>query len=421
MDLPRILVPLRDPGLRRLWGGQSFALLAAEFHLVALAWLALELTGSGLALGSVLVAGMLPRIVFTLAGGVAADRFDHRRIMVLCNACRALVVAGLACAILYDAARLWHLYLVGLLLGAITAFYQPALYTAVPRQCRPADLRAGNALLRGTAEALGAIGPVAGGALVAAAGVAGAFWTTAACYAIAFLAQVTMLRTPAAFVPAPVPGATRSAFGDLRAGAASLRGDRFLIRVLALISAAGLALTGPITVGVPWLAREVYEVNAAAFGLMLSMWTTGSLAGVVLAGSLSRMPGWRLLVGGICAVISAALAVLGLVQSLPATAIALLVMGTAAGAFNVLLLTWLQERTPPALLGRLMSFAELAEVITTPLSYLLAGLLLDLSVTGLFVGAAAVLLCSGLAAATASPAPPPVPDEPLPAGSEANR
>lgn len=397
---PVILRPLRSRRLRRLWAGQTAALLGAEFHLVVIAWLALELTGSGLALGSVLVAGMIPRIVFTLVGGVAADRMGHRRILVIGNASRVVVVVVLGVLVQTGDVRLWHLYAVGLILGAITSFYMPALYTAIPRESPPDEVRAGNALMRGTAEAAGAIGPVTGGLLVAAFGTGTSVWITAACYAIATLGLGRLLQAeqgPVMQEPSqPVVQARKSVSADLAAGFAALRQDPFLFRVLLLISAAGLALSGPITVGVPWLAREEFGVTAVAFGLMLSMWTTGSLLGVVIAGSVSSNPRWRGLVALVTAVLAAALAVLGLTDALVVAALCLLVMGTAAGAFNIFLLTWLQQRTRPELLGRLMSFAELAEVITAPASYLLAGWLLDVSVRWMFLGASAVVLLSSL-------------------------
>ena len=109
--------PMRSGRFRTLWGGQALALVAAEFHLLALAWLALELTGSGLALGSVLLAGLAPRIVFALLGGVAADHLDLRRVMVAANAIRAAVVAAFAVTVTSGAAQLWHLYVVAVLLG----------------------------------------------------------------------------------------------------------------------------------------------------------------------------------------------------------------------------------------------------------------------------------------------------------------
>jgi len=399
--LPRIVRPLRSPGMRRLWPGQVAALFGAEIHLVTIAWLALDLTGSGIALGTVLGVGLLPRVLFTLLGGVAADQLGHRRILMWCNATRAVVVAALALATVFEVVQLWQLYVVGLLLGSITSFYVPALYAAVPRECLPQDLRAGNALMRGTAEAAGVIGPVVGGGLVALVGTGAAMWTTAGLYAVAYLTMAAF-RAPEyqnRSVGAPEGGSptprSRNVFQDLGEGFATVRRDAFLLRVLILICVAAVALTGPITVGIPWLAREAFGVSASAFGVLLAMWMGGSLLGVLLAGSTERMPSWRTLMGWLTLVMTACLATLGLVRELPVAAICLLLMGTAAGVFNIVLVTWLQERTRTERLGRLMSLAELAELIASPASYLLAGLMLDVSAPAMFLGAAVIFLAGG--------------------------
>lgn len=411
-----VLAPLRTPAVRRLWAGQVAALLAAEVHLVVLAWLALDLTGSGLALGTVLVAGMVPRAALMLVGGVTADRRDHRRVLAAAHAVRAVVVTTLAVAAVAGGLRLWHLVAAALALGAVTAFAAPAVHTVVPRECPPEQLRAGNALLRGTAEVVGTAGPVLGGGLVALAGTGGALAAVATCYALAFVLTGSLLvrtptgsrwhGTPAGGGPGPAPGsagAVRGTLADLRDGAAAVRRDGFALRVLALVGAAGLALSGPVTVGVPWLARRVLDLDPAAFGLLLSVWTAGSLLGVVLAGSLRRVPRWRVAMTTVAGVLVAALVALGTTPPLPVVAVGLLAMGTAAGALNVLLVTWLQQRAPADALGRIMSWAELAEVVAAPASYLLAGALLDVSPTALFVGAAAVLLLGTLAVVSPGP------------------
>lgn len=413
MALPPFVRPLQQSaGLRRLWPGQVGALLAAELHLVVIAWLALELTGSGVALGTVLGIGLLPRIIFTLIGGVAADRVGHRRILFVGNAVRATVVAGLATVTVLGLVQVWHLYVVGLLLGSVTAFYTPAIFSAVPRECRPEDLRAGNALMRGTAEAAGVIGPVAGGVLVAWVGTGSAMWVTAALYAIAtglmsVLLQSHLAGDVASRAPSPPAGTGwKSLVRDVTEGIAVARRDPFLLRVLILIAVSALALSGPLTVGIPWLARQDFGVGAASFGLLLSMWTVGSLVGVILAGSVTKVPSWRVLIGLLSIVLTGALATLGLVRDMPVAAVCLLLMGTAAGAFNIFLTTWLQERTDPARLARLMSLAEVAELVASPASYLLAGLLLEVSVALLFLGSAAVFLL-GAAVVLLGRQPPP--------------
>src|SRR5699024_5716249 len=126
-------------------------------------------------------------------------------ILMWCNAARAVVIGALALATVLEVVQLWQLYVVGLLLGSITSFYAPALYTAVPRECPPEDLRAGNALMRGTAEAAGVIGPIAGGGLVALVGTGSAMWTTASLYAVAYATMAALLRPGApAYQGSPV-------------------------------------------------------------------------------------------------------------------------------------------------------------------------------------------------------------------------
>jgi MFS family permease len=384
--------PMRSGRFRTLWGGQAFALVAAEFHLLALAWLALELTGSGLALGSVLVAGVAPRIVFALLGGVAADHLDLRRVMVAANAIRAAVVAAFAVTVTSGAAQLWHLYVVAVLLGAVTSFYRPALFAAVPRVC-PDGLRAANGLMRGTAETLGAVGPLAAGALVATIGVGAAFWVTAGCYTVAAVMLVGLGVRPVA--SAPEQRRRTSVTVELRTGLRTVWEDAYLRRALALVTVAGLALTGPVTVGVPWLAHQQLATTAVAFGLMLSMWSAGSVVGALAAGALRRTPGWRGLTTVVVAVLAAGLVTLGFAGEVAVAAVALLGMGAVAGFFNVVLITEIQQRAEDGSLGRVMSVVELAEIVSTPASYLLAGLLLDASSTMLFVTAAGLLVGGG--------------------------
>jgi MFS family permease len=406
MATPLILTPLRNGRFVTMWAGQSFALLGAEFHMIALAWMALELTGSGLALGSVLLAGMLPRILFTLLGGVAADRYDFRRVMVVSNTLRAVLVGGFAMVVVTDRAVLWQLYALAVVLGSITSFYQPAFYTAVPRLCDQEQLRQANALMRGTAETIGMVGPLTAGVVVATAGLGAGFWVTAGCYLVASVTLVALLRLgpaagtaagAAAGVPRPDRSErVRSVVREVRQGAATVRRDPQLMRIMALIFAAGLALTGPITVGVPWLAQQEFGGSASVFGLLISMWMVGSVSGAAIVGSVGRLPGWRPLILSVTAVLAAGLAAIGLGGHVLIVAASLLAMGVAAGFFNVLILTWMQRRSSESELGRVMSFVELAEVLTTPASYLLAGLFLEISVPAVFLVAAGLLVVSAL-------------------------
>src|SRR5689334_5780492 len=95
---PRVSIwrPLRERNFLLLWSGQSISLLGDEFHFVALTWLVLALSGSGLALGGVLMVAAVPRALFMLVGGAATDRRSPRQVLLFSNAARGVLVGLLA-------------------------------------------------------------------------------------------------------------------------------------------------------------------------------------------------------------------------------------------------------------------------------------------------------------------------------------
>ncbi|MGZ6299956.1 MAG: MFS transporter, partial [Candidatus Limnocylindria bacterium] len=93
---PSLLRPLRIRDFRLMFTGETISVLGDHFHFVALAWLTLQLTGSGLALGTVLMVAAIPRAIFMLLGGALSDRFSPRSLMLYSNAIRALVVGTVA-------------------------------------------------------------------------------------------------------------------------------------------------------------------------------------------------------------------------------------------------------------------------------------------------------------------------------------
>src|SRR5262245_47794472 len=89
----RLFAPLAVRDFRFLWLGEGVSILGTQFHLVALPWLVLSLTGSSLALGTVLMAASIPRALFMLGGGALADRFSPRFMMLLSNFGRGVLAA----------------------------------------------------------------------------------------------------------------------------------------------------------------------------------------------------------------------------------------------------------------------------------------------------------------------------------------
>ena len=100
-----LLKPLATSDFRLLWIGQGVSMFGDQFHLVALPWLALHLTGSSLALGSILIVTASTRALFQLFGGALSDRFSPRSLMLISNVVRAGVSAALTTLVVLDVAH----------------------------------------------------------------------------------------------------------------------------------------------------------------------------------------------------------------------------------------------------------------------------------------------------------------------------
>jgi MFS family permease len=165
-----------------------------------------------------------------------------------------------------------------------------------------------------------------------------------------------------------------------------------VLRILVILSAAfNVAFTGPIVVGLPWLVRVRFEGDASMLGWLLAAFGAGSVIGIVLVGSLPRPRSLGRLVLGIAAGLGIGLAAIGVAPWQACLAVLLLV-GAGVGYLNVSIISWAQARTEPHLLGRTMSFLMLGSVVAAPLSLAVAGLLIDVSATAMFVLAGGLVL-----------------------------
>ncbi len=182
-----LVQPLRRRGFLLLWAGQAVSLAGDQFHYIALAWLTLQLTGSGLALGGVLTAATLARIAFSLLGGAVTDRLGPWRMMLAANVVRAVAVGVIAGLVLGHRIELPELYGLAIVYGAASAFFWPAQGTLVPILVERDRLASANALLQGTTQLATLVGPLSAGVAVAALGSGWAFAVDAGSFVFAAL------------------------------------------------------------------------------------------------------------------------------------------------------------------------------------------------------------------------------------------
>ena len=417
-----LLAPLAGRDFRLMWGGESISLLGNAFQTVAVSWLVLDLTGSGLALGSILIAAAIPRGVFMLLGGVFADRVSPRNLALGSNVLRAVLTTIVAILVLGGRIETWHLAVAGVLFGTVDAVFLPAINTLMPRLVLPSRLPAANALMQGTAQLMGTVGPAIAGFAIALIGVGIAFVIDATSFAVAAVA-LWLIRSggtavrpsepdaeprAANAVVAPVPTDDPSTTAEpprpsvasaLVEGARVVLGDPVMRSIVIVSTAVNIAFTGPTVVGLPWLVLVGFGGDALALGLLFAGFGAGSLVGAVLGGSLRRPRNFGWLVLALVIGAGVGLAAISVAPSVLVAAVILLAIGVAIGYVNVVMIAWVQEKTDPLMLGRTMSFMMLGSVVAAPLSIAIAALVVDSQASAMFVAAGALIVVSGLIAA----------------------
>jgi MFS family permease len=407
---------LRD--YRLLWLGQTISLTGDQFYYIALSWLTLQLTGSALALGGVLTAAAVPRGILMLAGGAISDRFSPRQLMLGSDALRAVVVGIQAALVLAGAAQMWQLYALAIIFGVVDAVFYPAARAMVPMIVEEPYRTSAAALDQITQRGSVFIGPVIAGLLIASAGrVSGngvAFAVDAASFGVS---TMTLL-----MIRGGMRGQARTTVkrGDLGSESSLVsREQGFLSSIIAglryawhdpiiralLLIVAGIDVTvnGVFGVGLPLLARYRFAGGAAALGALDSAFGAGALVGIGIAGSISQPRRRGLVVVGVTVGFGLASLLLPFMPNLPAAIIVMLLASIGSGLINVFLVPWLQNRTDPAMFGRISSIFMLASIGLTPVAYAVAGWVASANLDALFVSGAILILGTAVFALSSRP------------------
>jgi MFS family permease len=399
---PTLPHPLALPRFRNLWLRSTVSLAGDQCFLVALPWLVLQLTGSSLALGTIMMTAAIPRAALLLLGGAVTDRMSPRRILITTALARALLVGAVAALLWLNRVEMWQLYVLTLAFGIADAFSFPAGAALIPSLVAPPQLPAANSLFQSSTVLTQMAGPAPAGLIIRRWGILPALVFDALSF-LAVIAALFGIADPPP--PPPVPAGAPARPSMLRAiheGLAAVHRDPPLRSLMIVFAAINLCVAGPIGIGLATLAKTRFG-SAAVFGTLLSCFSGGMLAGIVVGGRVKspRRRGLQLIAASLLAAFE--LIAIGLVLRPVAIGALLALMGLGIGFVNVQFTTWIQLRVERALLGRVSSVLMFFAVGLVPLSYVAAGVLAKVSLEILFVGAGAVL-AAGAALALASKA-----------------
>jgi MFS family permease len=341
---PRALPLLRRRDFRRLYIAVSVSELGDALNYIALMWLALE-HGGALGVVAVRLADSLPAFVFGLHGGIAADRWSRRRLMIGADLVRGATLVPLAVLGLTGSLSLWALVVAAFVLEAATSYFAPAYGATVPAVVDRDNVQPANALVQATAQALSIGGWALAAGLLAFLPLSTFFALDAATF---FVSALLILGLRAGRGQAAQGETTR-----LREGIAALRPRRALSAAVVTFAVAMTITTGSWIAGVPTLVRHALHEGAGGFSVVMIGFAVGSIA---VGAALARIPVRRKARASMLAWVIdlPAYLVLAAAGSLPLAVAAAVGTGAAESLSYVLLNSAAQEEVPDAVLGRVL-------------------------------------------------------------------
>lgn len=352
------VAPLRESrDYRRLFTGRFVSMGGNAVATTAANWQVYALTRNSLAVGLLTLASSVGMLLGLLAGGVLADRYDRRKVIMAVLLPQALLAALLMVNSLLGHPALWPLYLVTFCIGLCSGLASPASTATTPALVGTGKLAAA-AALNATAGQLGQLGgPAIAGLLIAGPGLASCYAIDAVCFAVFGLAMFRMSPLP------PVVKAQRPGLKSLAEGLAYVRhngvvGGMLLVDTNAMLFGMPSALF-------PALASTHFHGGSATFGLLVAAPGLGALVGAATSGWTGRLRRPGVVVIGAGIVWGGAIALFGVVTSLPLALFFLALAGMGDLISEVLRNALLQRYTPDQLRGRVSSL-YLAQVTSAP-------------------------------------------------------
>jgi MFS family permease len=383
---------LRNRNFRLYLAAQVGSNVGTWIQITAENWLVLQLTHSGLALGITNALQFGPLVVLGVYGGVIADRFDRRRLLIVTQSALASLAVALGLAVATGVVALWMIWLAGLLLGIVTSIDRPALLSFVKDLAGEAALPNAVALTNAATSAGRMIGPVVGGVVVVTAGLAPCFFINAASFGLVVLVLMA-LEVGGLQAGRPVQRKT----GQVREVLALLRRDHILGPTVVAMSVVFVAAYN-FQVLVPLLVSRRLGGSSELYGTAMSCLGLGAVIGSLLIASWTK-PGLPRIAAG-CGLLGIGYAGLALPLGSYGALGGLLALGVCCGFFNVTVAGTLQLRAADEIRGRVMSLYSIGILGSGLLGAPVAGILADrVGLTSTLLIVAAVCIAIGLATA----------------------
>jgi MFS family permease len=364
---------LHHYNFRLFWFGQLISLVGTWMQSIGQAWLVLELSkNNALLLGIVGALQFLPVLILSLLGGVIADRWPKRNLLLATQSSAMLLAFLLFALTVTHVVQIWHIFILATLLGTVNALDMPTRQAFVVEMVGREDVLNAVALNSSLFNTARIIGPGIGGLLIGWLGVAPLFLLNGISFISVIMGLAAMhVDELLPIAPSNRGRGMRSSFTQLGEGLHYIRQTSILLTIVLLLAAVGTFALN-FNVILPLFAADVLRVGASGYGMMSAVTGLGSLLAALVLAAVGRKPRMSVLL-----ISGTALAIgevgFALSRFYPLSLLLLAGIGFATISFSATANTALQTGSPDHLRGRIMGMYVVVFAGTTPIGNLFTG------------------------------------------------
>lgn len=362
--------------------GQIISLFGNAILRFALPLYLLRETDSSSLFGAVTACSFIPMVIFSLFGGIIADRKNKRNIMVALDFTTAAVILAFSFA-LGKVSLVPLMIAVLMILYGISGIYQPAVQASIPLIAEKQLLMQGNAIINMVSTLAGLLGPIIGGVLFGAFGIMPILLISVGCFVFSAVMEI--------FIHIPFEKNTdgKSVFSavgsDLSDSFQFIKNEKpIFLSVLGILALFNLILSAMMIVGIPVIVVQILGMSDTALGITQGAMGLGGLAGGMIAGAaagkIRLKNGYAFLI--ICS-LAAVFMGISVFEAIPENIGYIIITAVSFGAmiastmFGVSMMTAAQQQTPPHLLGKIMAVIIAVSSCSQPLGQAVYGVLFD--------------------------------------------
>jgi MFS family permease len=364
---PRTLAAFASRDFRLLWGGQAISFVGDAAFIVALGWRVTDLTGRASSLGFVLALESLAMLTTLLWGGVLADRYSRRLLMIGSDVARATVTVVFFALEVTGRLQLSEVLVLAALFGAADGFFQPAFGGIVPLVVETPVLPSANSLIGVARNGSAVIGPAIAAGLYGTAGPATVWAIEAASFVISAVAL--WLARPRTMEPAPRLGVAR----ELATGFRYVASVPWIWTGIAAATVILMLAMAPYTALLPGVVQRHYDRGVGSYGLLFSAMAAGMVAGSLAWAKWHPTRRRVLICFAAFGTNDIGIVVLALSPWYSLAVVAAAWRGVWIGVGISAWMTLITELVPEHLLSRVLSFDYFGSLGLTPVGFVLAG------------------------------------------------